>query len=834
MADRLLDGIEVIDASAEPGGAYAAKLLADYGAAVVKVEPPTGDPVRRQGPFARDRVDAEASLLFAYVNRNKRGLAIDLGTRDGRAVLDRLLARSDVLIESFRADEAQARDLSPARVREANPRIVHASVTPFGKTGPSAGFAAVDLEAPALSGWTYLTGEADRAPIQQGGNVPRLAPGLIAVAGILGALYGRERTGRGEFVDVSAQEAGAVMHPFTTLFSSYQGGQVVRRSGSRLQTTHPFSILPCRDGYIGAICLTDQQWASLCSLMGLEHVTDDPRFQTNLPRAEHADALDELMSPWLQARTADEIFHLAQAFRVPFALVPSTRDLIGLDQLRERDFWLTVDHPSLGALRQPGLPFQAAGAPGEVGRPAPRLSEHTAEILAELGYSDQEAIWIAASQAPERPRVRTVPRVEPARDLAVPAGPDPADLPLAGVRIVDLTMYWAGPLATRLAADLGAEVIKVEAIQRLDGWRGTFLKASYERPYEASPVFNGVNCNKLGITLNLAAPRGLELAKRLVAQSNAVVENYSPRVLGQLGLSYETLRAIRPEIVLLSMSGFGATGPWRDYVAYAATVECLSGIAWLTGYKNGPPMLGGASIGDPISGLNGAVALLMALLYQQRTGRGLAIDLSQIEAAICLLGDAVLDYTVNGRVSERTGNDHPAIAPHGIFRTAGEDDWIAITAATDAQWRSLCAVLDRPALTEDPRFATGLARWHNREALHAIIGKAVRDADQMDLMHRLQAAGVPAAAVLNGIQLEADPRLAHRQFFTPLDRAFVGTHAQPASGLRLGDRTLGARTPAPTLGEHNDLVLSGLLGLSRDEIESLAAEGIIGMAPAAG
>ena len=872
MGDYLLAGVTAVDLSWEPGGAYAAKLLADYGADVIKVEPPAGDPVRREGPFAHSQPGPETGLLFAYLNGNKRSLTLDLARWDDRAVLDRLLARADVLIESFQPSHALEYRVTPDRTQSINPRLIHASVTPFGKTGPYAGYAIIDLEAPALSGWTYLTGAPDREPIRQGGNLPRLAPGLLAAAGILGCLQARERSGYGDFLDVSAQEVGAVMQPFPTLFSSYTGGGIVRRTGNRLPTTHPFTILPCRDGYIGAICLTDQQWENLCLMVELEHLIDDPRFKTNLLRAENADAIDAALADWLSRRTAEEIFHLAQAFRLPFALVPTARDLVNLEHFRERGFWQMIAHPVIGELIQPGRPFRVVGSPDEAGvsgptvaahptssvagkadapsgtnqphhttaapeaahpipRPAPRLGEHTGEILTWLGYPPEQIAWLAGAYATPREPLTQPPgasdRPFPVPDRAVP------ELPLAGVRILDLTMYWAGPLATRLAADLGAEVIKVEAVQRLDGWRGTFIKADYERPWEASPAYNGINCNKLGITLNLAHPRGLALAKRLVALSHAVVENYSPRVLGQLGLDYATLRDIRPDIVLLSMSGFGGTGPWRDYVSYAATVECLAGIAALTGYRDGGPMLGGASVGDPISGLNGGVALLMALFYQQRTGRGLAIDLSQIEAAMGLLGDAILDYTVNGQVAERTGNEHPAIAPHGVYRTAGPDSWIAITAATDDQWRALCQALGRPGLTEDPRFATGLARWRHRDDLDRTLGAAVHDADHRDLMARLQAAGVPVAALLDCREVQADPQLAHRDFFQPVTRAYVGTHHQPTSGLRLGRQTLGIRSPAPTLGEHTEAVLGRLLGLDQPAIEELTAEGVIGTVPKA-
>ncbi|MCC7363042.1 MAG: CoA transferase [Dehalococcoidia bacterium] len=407
-------------------------------------------------------------------------------------------------------------------------------------------------------------------------------------------------------------------------------------------------------------------------------------------------------------------------------------------------------------------------------------------------------------------------------------------LPLEGIRIVDLSMFMSGPLATLIAADMGADVIKVESLQRLDGWRGAGVGATEAGPtWEQAPSFNWINRNKRDITLNLADPRGAELLKRLIAIADVIVENYTPRVLPNFGLDYEALKAVKPDIIVLSMPGYGLTGPWRDYTSFAWTTEEMSGLSHLTGYEGGPPLFTGTTGGDPLAGLMGAVAMLSALEHRRRTGEGQHIDLSQLETAIAFTGDALMEAAFNGRSPIRCGNWHPRMAPHNIYPCA-EDGWLAIACRDDADWARLAAAIGRPELAAA---GSPLAALAGRQQALATVDEAVRawteKRDARAAMQELQALGIPAGAVLNGPQLLADEHLQARSFFTTEERAVVGLKHNPGQPFRLSRVPARPPRPAPLLGEHNYEVLGGILGLPDDEIRALEDADVTGTVPVA-
>lgn len=403
--------------------------------------------------------------------------------------------------------------------------------------------------------------------------------------------------------------------------------------------------------------------------------------------------------------------------------------------------------------------------------------------------------------------------------------------PLYGIRVLDLSAYWAGPACARLFADLGAEVIKVESVQRIDGWRGANLSLDSARPYEAAPAHNGINVNKRGITLNLRSPEGAAQCKALVAVCDVLVENFSPRVMAQFGLDYPVLREINPWLVMVSLSGFGATGPLRDCVSYAATVECMAGVAALTGYAGGPPLLQGASVGDPLGGTNGAVAAVMALYRRKRSGHGCWIDLSQVEGVAALLGDQMLDYTINGRVPPRRGSASAEMAPHGVYPCAGDDQWIALAVQNDAQWQALCGVIAREDLAAAPDLATTAGRLAHAALLDEALAVWTRGQEKRAAMEALLAVGLPAGAVQDNTETLIDPQLRARGFWQELDRAWVGRHPHAGMGITVDGAAPPLVRPAPTLGQHTEEVLRDLLGLAPAEISALAAARVTGTEP---
>jgi crotonobetainyl-CoA:carnitine CoA-transferase CaiB-like acyl-CoA transferase len=406
-------------------------------------------------------------------------------------------------------------------------------------------------------------------------------------------------------------------------------------------------------------------------------------------------------------------------------------------------------------------------------------------------------------------------------------------LPLEGVRVLDLTTWWAGPLNAMLLADLGAEVIKIEAIQRLDNWRATLADRNVDRWWETSPLFNAVQRNKYGVTLNLAKPRGVELFKELIKRSDVVCENYSPRVMPQLGIDYEVLRGVNPRIIMISQTGFGSTGPWRDYVSFAQVAEALAGLAYLTGEDEGPPTFAGQMLGDTLSAMHGALAVLIALDERARSGRGQRIDLSQLETVLPTTAQAQLDHQMNGGSWTRAGNRHWRMAPHGCYPSRGDDRWMVIAVDGDEEWERLKRAMGGPAWADDPRFVNAAARRQSAAELDRRLAEWTRERDRDELVLELQHTGIKAGPVLDPADLLGDRHLQSRGFFQMVDRAVVGPKPYPGAGLSLSKTPLRPRMPAPMLGEHNDEILSRVIGLTMEEIKQLRREEIIGDTPAA-
>jgi len=401
-----------------------------------------------------------------------------------------------------------------------------------------------------------------------------------------------------------------------------------------------------------------------------------------------------------------------------------------------------------------------------------------------------------------------------------------------GIRVIDLSMGWAGPLATRLLGEMGAEIIKVESCQRPDWWRGGLRRPEtpQDKPYENSPHFNSANLGKYGITLDLATPEGIDIFKRLVKIGDIVIENYTPRVMKNLGLDYPVLSGINPSLIMISLPLFGTTGPWCNYTAYGQTTECLCGTGSVTGYTDGPPRL--QSMGyDPVSALYANTAILMALHHRLSTGEGQFIDLSQVESDINLVGGTVMDYSMNKRPQSKIGNRHPSMAPHGCYRCKGEDSWIAIAVSNDREWENFCTAIGNPPWTKESRFSDSLSRWKDQDGLDILVEQWTSQYDHYEAMQILQKAGVPAGAVLPGEELLSDPHLQERGFFQEITRAHVGTHPYPGLVIRLSETPGAIRGPAPCLGEHNEYILNGLLGISHEDIEKLEQKKIIGIEP---
>ena len=410
-----------------------------------------------------------------------------------------------------------------------------------------------------------------------------------------------------------------------------------------------------------------------------------------------------------------------------------------------------------------------------------------------------------------------------------------ARLLLEGVRVLDLTMAYAGPIGTRVWADMGAELIKVESIQRIDMPTRVISypeNEPAEEPWNRGGYFHRLNVNKYGITLDLTNPKAVEIFKRLVKISDVVAENYSPRTMKNFGLDYRVLREIKPDIIMVSMSGFGNSGPQRDYVAYVPVMEA-AGLSSITGFPDGMPMPAGTGYGDWLLGMAGAAAVLTALFYRRKTGKGQHIDVAGREAVITHIGEAVMDYTMNRRVWERMGNRHPSMAPHGCYRCRDDEEQITIAVSSDEEWQALCRAMGDPPWTREERFSTALSRWQNQDELDSLIEEWTRQHDHYEAMRILQQSGVPAGAVLNPKEVLLDPHLLERRFFRVIEHApEVGKRPQPMQmPAKFSESWGGPLRPAPRVGEHNEYILGELLGMSMEEIASLEEEKVIGKTP---
>jgi crotonobetainyl-CoA:carnitine CoA-transferase CaiB-like acyl-CoA transferase len=419
-----------------------------------------------------------------------------------------------------------------------------------------------------------------------------------------------------------------------------------------------------------------------------------------------------------------------------------------------------------------------------------------------------------------------------------------SNLALEGLRVIDLSQVYAGPYATKLLADMGAEVIRIECAAR--SARGGALPrmqpggafgASFpdgdtgERSYNRYAYYNEVNRNKLAITLDLSKPRGIDVFKRLVRISDVVVENFTPRVMQNFGLDYPVLRELNPRIMMISISGFGQDGPCRDCVAYGEGIEAMAGLSYLTSYTDGTPLKPGVAYADAVSGLHAAFAILAALRHRRTTGKGQYIDLSMREALTPLLGAAIMDYAMNRRVARPAGNRHPKMAPHGCYRTKGDDRWIAIAVSSDEEWRALCRVMSDPTWSKKAKFATMADRLKNQNELDHRLEEWTIEFDHIDLMEALQEAGVKAGAVLDTAELSNDPHLNQRGFFEELSHPEAGTHRYPGASWRMSRTPGKLRLPAPCFGQHNRYVFGELLGMSDEDIMRLKGAGVTAEEP---
>jgi len=849
-----LTGIRVIELADEQAE-YCGLTLAGLGADVIKVEPPGGSPTRRIGPFYEDREDQERSLFFWQYNRGKRSITLDLRRPEDQARFRSLVASADIFLESTPRGELDTYGLSAASLTAESPTLIIARVTPFGDEGPWADFKGSDLVHLALGGVMMNCGY-DPAPGGQY-DLPPIAPQMwhaFHIAGeqlalsIIAALLFRWRTGRGQRVSCAIHEAVAKSTEVDLMTWVMRRALVLRQTCRHARegiTPHP-SIVHTKDGrwVMANLGTRPGDTAALVGLMakyGMDAGIDPEkatvptsgRFVPGTgPSTEKRDFAMEAVQRFVRAFTYENVpWREAQEAGMLWAPLRKPHENAMDPHWLARTSCTDVEHPELGrSFRYATSKWLATRTTWSVGRRAPLLNEDAKSVML--------------------PRERDLPVIDSAAREPIGEGLSPRGktFPLNNIRILDFTWFLASAGGTRFLAAFGAESIKVELKSHPDTRMAAMAPVGGRAARDAAtgPLrgvtdpdmggqFNNKNPGKRGISLNVRHPKGLEIARRLVAMSDVVAEGFSPGVLDSWGLGYDAMRAIKPDIVYVQQSGMGAKGTYGRFRTVGPIANSFSGLSEMSGLPEPAMPAGwGYSYLDWMGAYSFALAILSGLFHRARTGEGQWIDASQSEVGLMISGTTILDWSANGRVWSRYGNrsPHKPAAPHNVYRCAGDDRWLTIACFTDAEWRALTQLAGHPEWASDGRFENLAARLANQDALDALVGGWTKSRDAYETMFALQRAGVPAGVCQTaGDRCDNDPQLKALSWLTEVTGTKIGRWPLAEVPIKLSESPayIGGRIDrgAPCYGEDNTYVYGELLGMSGEEIKTLAEEGVI-------
>lgn len=799
---KALDGLRVVELGEGIATGYCGKILADLGADVIKVETPNGDVLRTRGG------------AFLHVNTNKHNIVLNPRDAAGREGLRELLEGADVVIESHPEGGLSAWELDWESLHAEHPALSVVCISGFGADGPYAGYAWDDIVVQAAAGTMLLQSSQDQDPLRLPGQLSLYFIGHMAALGALSAATVAARSGEGFFVDCAAAEALATLParqaPLLAWYYRGESPPPPELLSTGTATLIPTGVFPCADGYM-AMMSTPQQLNEMLDVLddeGARAAFDRP---DAFERPETKEALDVAVYTWLATHTRAEATDLAQRAGWPLAGVNYISEVLEADHLHQRNFWTHTDHPRHGPLDLPGPWCRFAEGGWSLRRLAPD------------GATDASRIPQAAGTRPPVIRERK-------------AGP-----PLDGIRVVDLTTVWAGPYATMLLADLGAEVIRVEnpfvlppttkgyhprPILTNPGFLGSLYGPAApgrpDRPWNRHAMNNSLARNKLSVTIDTRKPEGLQLLMRLAEVSDVFIDNFKTNGLERIGIDVGELRRRNPSLIVVRLPPTGLTGDWSAYTGFGAQFDGLTGLLSVCGHRGSDMTTSPATTYmDGASGPAGAFAAMAALRYREATGRGQLIELAQSENVINHLGDLFVDRQL-GAEPDRLGNRDRWRAPQGLYRCQGGTRWLAVTTPDDQAWQALATAIGRSDLAADPQLADLAGRQAAHDRLDDAITSWASERNAMDAFHTLQAAGVPACPLFDDELLTNDPHFSERGWIQPLHSGDVGTHPHPGLAFRGVPQVW--RRGSPTLGEDNDYVYKSILGVSDEEFERYRAE----------
>lgn len=826
-----LAGLTIVDLTEYVTGPYATKLLADFGADVIKIERPGGDPARKLGPFPAGTPGPEKSGTFFYFNTNKRSIVLDLETEADRATLWKLIDQADAVVESHRPGWLAGLGFSWEAIHARRPHVPLISITNFGQESPYRDYVGTELTLFALAGEMYTMGIQEREPVTMYGTASLVESGSAAAAALMAAILSGQQQGVGQWVDFSIADShflGADRRHVATIAFEFSGRRTVRASSSNRAVLA--GVYPCLDGWVeftGASNRLDR----FARMLGSPDWLQDPKWSqpAALLDPDNSAELEAYFFVWLSEHTKREIWEAAREARVLCGPLFDIAEISEDGHFRDRGFWQTVNHPALGEVTFPGRPLIMPKSPWELRRPAPLLDQHRAEILAEA----------------DRPAKAGPPPVESPR------------LPLDGVRVIDLCVVWAGPFSTLLLGDLGAEVLKAENSHVMQPMtRGTLARPSKEladrlapaaggypygepgpRPWNYNPTFVQLFRNKKSFTVDLRTEEGREIFGRVVAKADVLVENNATETMEGLGITYEFLTKYNPKIIMVRIPAYGSTGPYNQARALGVHLESVMGHTLLRGYADADPSENSAIFsGDYLAGAQAALAVMMALRHRDLTGEGQKIEIGQAENASAMLAQAFMTYSLTGEVPDRiTNRSIYGFAPTGVYpcRPAGPatdcgDRWISLSICDDEQWQKLVAVMGNPDWASHPRLATNEGRLAEHDAIDRQIAEWTAGWDDYELFHCLQKAGIPAAPVLEASRVLSDAHTTARGLFQPLTLFDgQGPFRFNTPMFRFSETPVTVRQPPVGLGEHNEYVYRQLLGVDEAEYDRLVAAGHI-------